>query len=521
MSEALQVPSPEVSPNSSTEERQNYAKKITKLVPLKLRRMFGGGRKDDGSSTTRLNTSLNSSHNIGHIDEVDGSPIHPDIEEGVRHILEEQLVEMTRTGNVAGIKLGIIALGDAWKQAQKASGDALELTDEGKQEIPARVRKICAQHLSEGLAQIYSVADFGIKEGWEGSIESEPKRVARLFQIADEFQIPISCIPSQDGAANRSMAPITSSEQALSYMQGLIDRNLPEGLLGIVKTLGFQVSQGLLKELPDYEKRIERWISIMEKRGWTVVDQPVTPIAEGETREGLVPMQVNKAEVRQLVDEVVYANLAKGASYISEMVAFQVKTGWINPLKFWGSPENITLYTEAGKQYGLAHSGGIVSKDNKVVNPDLYFDPTTLPEQIRSAVKKHLPEGIEAIEAQHLQSIGEGDVEQIELSEKTLEEYVNLAVEYDVQMAPDRLRRRMSEHIVVANLQRGVKARVAAVKEALRRANYIDVSVQSRKAEQFRRFVHERGFDDQVDFTELDSYLKETATKAPQLSSGI
>lgn len=80
----------------------------------------------------------------------ESSPIHPDIEEGVRHVLEEDLIEMMRTGNTAGIKVGIGALSDAWKQAQKAAGATFELTEEGRQVIPDRVKEICAGYLSEG-----------------------------------------------------------------------------------------------------------------------------------------------------------------------------------------------------------------------------------------------------------------------------------------------------------------------------------------------------------------------------------
>lgn len=487
---------------------------LSRFIPPRLRTLFNKNRQTE--STEFL--AQGGGHRL--VGEADNSPIHPDIEEGARHVFEEELVEMVRTGNTAGIKVSVRKLGDAWRQAQKAAGATFELTPEGRQKIPERVREICASHMPEGLARIYSLADFSVREGLEHSIKGGPEKVAELFQIADEFQIPLSYFPAQEGAQPTGNTPavlITTSEQALAHMQEVIDRNLPRGIHGIIKTLGFQVGKGLLKDLLGYEQKIERWVGIMEQRGWTVVDQPVNAIVEGEAQPGLLPRQVNRAEIRQLVDQAVRDNLAKGARYISEMVGFGIRSGWFDPLKPWGTPENIILYMEAGKRYGLTHSGGMTA-ENGGMNPDLYFDPKELPGHIREAVQRNLLDGLRAIETRHLQNVREGSVGQIELGERTLEQYVRLAEEYEVHINPDNLRQKMTEHVTVDNIKQGVRARMIAVRDALRKANYNGVSVYTKEAEEFRRFVHERGFGRQIDFSELDQYLEQTATQAPRLT---
>lgn len=454
--------------------------------------------------------------------EQDTTLFHPDIEQGARDVLERQLVKDVQIGNTAGIEGDIRNLADAWKQAQKAAGVTLELTPEGKAAIPERVKEICAAHLQEGLANRYEMVEFGVQQGREQSISEEPPRLAKLYQIADEFQIPLTYSPPQEGVPTNANIPailITTAEQAQAHLQEVINRNLPQGIHGIVETLGDKVGSGLLKNLPDYERQIERWVDIMQKRGWTVVDQPPSAPVMGGERAGVLVRQVNRAEIRQLVDQAVRDNLAKGARYISEMVATQIQHGWFDPLSTWGTPENIALYTEAGQRYGLTHRGGM-TEENGEVHPDLYFDPTQLPEQVREAVQQNLPKGLEVITKNHLDNIHSGDASQVKFGEQTMEQYITLAGKYGVTVNPDRLRAALSAHFTPENLQEYVRGKIAEIKKMLQTANYSGVSVRSREAEEFRLLVHERGFDGKVDFSELDQYLQETATQAPRLTEG-
>lgn len=449
------------------------------------------------------------------------SPVHPDIEEGAKHILEKKLVDAVSIGNTAGIEVSIRQLAEAWEHAQKAANSTFELTPEGKLVIPERVKQICLDHMQDGLSSIYKVAEYSIQTGLEHSITTEPERVAGLYKIADEFQIPLVYSPPQpeiSATENALAVTITTREEALTHIQEVIDKNLPRGVQGLVKQLGFQVGQGLLNQMPDYEQRLERWVDIMQSRGWTVVDQPATPLM-GEEEPGLIPRQVNRAEIRQLVDQAVSENLAKGAKKISEMVAFKVKLGWFDPLSAWGTPENIALYTEAGQRYGLTHKGGLTAETGAIVDPDKYFDPTELPAHIKVAVIQNLPAGLEAIQKTHLSNIHLGDAEQIEFSERTLDQYLSLANEYGISVNSQQLKDAMASHITSGSLQQGVVGRLNAMREALRKANYFAVSGYSRKAEQFRKFVYDRGFDDKVDFSELDRYLQETATEIPRLTA--
>ncbi len=472
-------------------------------------------------STISQIQSSEQSQQVDQAIEIEGATnsIHPDIEEGARYVLEKKLIDSVRIGSTIGIKVGIRELSDAWKRAQMAANARFEFTPEGKQEVPERIRRICSEHMQEGLAKIYDVAEFGIQKGWESSIRDEPNKVADFYKTADEFQIPLTYSPPQPEArvgGNSLATVITTREQAVDYMQQVIDRNLPQGIKGIIDSLGYQVGQGLLKDVPDYEERVERWIDIMQKRGWTVVDQPTAPVI-GEDKPGLLERHINRVEIRQLIDQAIRDNLAQGARKISEMVGHQVKTGWYDPISTWGSPENIALYTEAGQRYGLTHRGGVTA-ENGDVNPNMYFDPTELPSHVQEAVRQNLPTGIEAISARHIYNIRSGDASQIEFTERTMEQYINLAGEYGVSVDPEQLRTSMTSHLTQENLQQGVSERINTVRTALRKAGYSEL--YSRDAEKFRKFVYDRGFGDKVDFTGLDKYLHETATEVPRLTEG-
>lgn len=486
---------PEITSSSDT---QHALSSDTPLVPA-------------ATPDTRNAQALTTEQNI--------SPIHPDIEEGAKHVLEKKLVESVKIGSPAGIESSIQNLADAWNQAQKAAGSTFELTPEGKQVIPERVKEICAQHLQEGLTEIYKATEFGIQQGWEHSITYEPERLAKLLDVAEEFQIPLTYVPPTDNAPASSNLPavtINNRDQALTYMQEIIDRNLPRGVQSLVRVLGSQVGQGLLKELPSYEGRIERWIAVMQQRGWSVVDQPTQPIM-GEEKPGLLTRQVNRAEVRQIIDQAVRDNLAKGAKHISHMVGHVVKSGFFDPLATWGSPQNIALYTEAGQHYGLTHQRSATTEQSGV-NPDMFFDPTQLPEQVKQAVRENLPEGLKTIQQRHLKNIRSGNADQIEFADSTLEQYIGLATEYGVSANADQLRSTMAAHLTVENLNEGVRTLTTAVRDAIRKANYLAVSVASREAEIYRRFIYKRGFEGKIDFSELDRYLQETATQSPRLT---
>lgn len=451
----------------------------------------------------------------------EGAPIHPDIEAGASHVLEERLVDAVSTGNDAGIRVGIRDLSEAWIQAQKAADSSFEFTPEGREQIPGQVKAICGQHLQQGIGRVYVVAGWEVSKGLEFAIEEEPKRIEALFGIADEFGIPISYLPEEgqvQPTSNTPAVPITNVDQAKSYMQEVINRNLPKGIKGLIQTLGSQVSLGFLQQLPEFEENIEKWIGIMQQRGYTVVDEPTPFPIEGEEAQALLKREVNRFEVRQLIDQAVKGNLAKGADRISRMVAFNVKNGLSNPTSTWGSAENIALYTEAGEKYDLTNENSPTAR-NSEVDSTMYFDPTKLPEMVRKAVTENLQAGLEAIGKHHLSSIRSGDAGHTMYQEGVMDEYIGLAEGYEVTINGDELKQTLASHIIVDNLQQGVVGRITAIREALRQAKYSAVSISAKDAEEYRKFVAERGFTNQVDFSSLDMYLKETATQVPQLTA--
>lgn len=465
---------------------------LNKIIPTRLKGLF--------SRRAKGNTGTNSQELV--VSEPGVSPIHPDIEEGARNLLEDELVESVKIGSPVGIRLAIKELANAWERAQKAANQTFELTPEGRQELPAKVKEICEENLRDGLASVYRTAAFEIRSGWEHSVKDEPKRVAELFAVVQEFQIPLTYAPEPEGEQTGKLPAvlITTGEQAAAYMEQVIDRNLPQGIHGIIKMAGFKVSQGSLKELPDCEKELEKWIEIMQKRGWTVVDTEPSPPVIGEEKPGLLPRQVNHAEVRQLLDQAVKDNLEKGIKEMPRRVGFLVKGGWPNPVS--DTLENIALYTEAAQRYGLT------------------FDQGAISEQLKEAVTENLPAGLEHIGEWHLKNVRDGYPSQIKYHEQLSDDYIVLAKEYGVAVDEAKLKAQMKSHITADNLREGVKSRIQAIRDALRKGSSLSIHVETTRADDFRRYVAEQGFDSQIDFSELDLYQTETATQSPLLTAG-
>ncbi|MBI2599139.1 hypothetical protein HYW40_02895, partial [Candidatus Curtissbacteria bacterium] len=164
--------------------------------------------------------------------------------------------------------------------------------------------------------------------------------------------------------------------------------------------------------------------------------------------------------------------------------------------------ENIALYTEAGQRYGLAFDQGAISG------------------QLKEAVRENLPAGFEQIQEWHLKNVLAGSASQIKYHEQMLGEYLAIAKEYGVATDENKLRAQMKSHVTAQNLREGVKSRIQTIRDALRSGNSLSISVETRNAEEFKRYVYEQGFDGQVDFSELDLYQKETATQSPRLTTG-
>ena len=488
--------------------------KLSELIPQKLRAIFSRRGRTGGDKSLGLPTD------VFHTVEGDNSVIHPDIEEGARYVLEDNLIKMVKTGNAAGIKICIRSLGQVWQQAQKAAKADFELTPEGRKEMPSKVKEICVRHLSDGLANIFSSAATGVRFGLEYSIEHDPTSIRDLFNIAEEFKISLSYL-HQHGevypAGNDLAVIINTPDQALAHLQEIIDGNLPGGLLNKVASIGIQVGNGLLEKLPDYEKQIEKWIGIMEQRGWTIMDDSsIIATEEGIQQEGS-PRRLNRADIRQLIDQEVYNNLATGAKFIAQMVAYNIRCGSANPLEIWGNPENIALYRETGERFGLIKKAGVVD-DNSEVNKNLYFNPDSITDLVRDAVRVNIDTGIQTIMHHHLEEIRKGDVEQIELHEATLERYIDLGREFDVPLNAEKLRLIIKRQLTPENLQQGVRSWEEKVKEDLRIAYYLGVSVHPRKAELFRQYVEKLGLGKKVAFLTLDHYFEETATNVPRLT---
>lgn len=500
-------------------ERNN--KGISSMVPAGVRRFFRRNPTTVSNTETSVQSAINSNRsdhpNNLSSDLGEALNFHPDIEKGMKHILEEALVESIRTGNTAGIEVGIGNLTKAFEHAKNASGLNVEFTDEGKKYIPDKVRNICSQYLNDGVASVYSVLEYGVGGGLEHSIEKDPQRIRDLFKLGEEFGIPLKYEPPKDKLSPGDPKTISGIEQANKLAQEIIDRNLPKGLLSIIDTFGNQVSAGLMDQLPLSRERVNKWISIMQQRGWTVIDG--LPDTQTKTGMELTGKTLSRQEVDQLIDEVIAKNLSKGANRLVEMVGYQIERGAGQPLSTWGSSEKIQLYATAAERYKLKIGSAVLDQNGKL-NPDLYFDPVEIEQQIAAKIRENLPQGFEAITKWHLRNVKSGNVSQLQYYEQIMKEYIELANKYGVEINPDKLNRELKGHLTAENVQVGVNSLQESIMKALQKANYLSVSVDSRRVEELRQFVHEQGLDGKVNFSEIDEYLEKTGAQTPKLASG-
>jgi hypothetical protein len=442
--------------------------------------------------------------------------IHSDIEAGMQETLENRLAQAVRIGSIAGIQVSMRDLLEAWKHAQTAANARFEpAVGAGEWVLPDKVREICRRHLQEGLESVFGVTKFEVISGAATGIVDEPKKVGQLYDVAAEFGIPLTFIPKQiaeAGEENKPAVVLTSKEQAIAYLNTIIELNLPQGLNRLVREVGYSTADGLLANLPHNKEKIEEWISVMERRGWQVVDQPQNAISD-EGRSGILPRQINRAEIRQLIDQMVKDNLIAGSRYIADMVAYNVGSGYPDPLSTWGNRGNIALYVEAAEKYGL-----VQGRDEGTSRSEGVLDFDNIQQQVTEAVSHNLPAGLSAIVARHLQGVRVGDISQVNFAEQTLAQYHELAKVYGVGVSADQSTASLRSHITAENLSAGVATLMASIKDQVRKGEYSFLSLEARRAEDLRRFVSQNGLNAAVDFSGLDGYMKETATQLPQLT---
>ena len=453
------------------------------------------------------------------VSEEEGSPIHPDIEAGARVQIEQKLVDAVRDGSPAGIRIAIHNYGRAFEQGARAAHSQFELTPEGQKVLPERLKAILERHILEGIQNIVEMSIYRAGAGRTDAFEDAQNRLMEFLKIASDYDIGFSFTPQSTQPDEETLLPIgtlTSVDQIIDYTQEKMVEALPKGLAEIIDNFRYRVSSGRLNPalIEDFNQKIEKWLEVMQKHGWEVVDHPTPYPVQGDRAPETVVREVNKAEIRQLQEQLIKDNLAKGVADIMRHLEWKIKNGRFDPLD---TLIGIQTYVDMAQKYGLTQSGGLTARDS-TINPEDYFDPSQIPQQVTQIVKDNLPLGLESLVESHLRSIQRGFGGLARLDERTVGEYGKLASQYGVSMNEAELRDRMSQHITPEFLQMGISERLRELRDAVQAGNYLSVSACAIKAEEFEHFINEVGMSEQVDLSPLRQYMQETATDKPRLT---
>ncbi len=423
--------------------------------------------------------------------------LHPDIKAGIDTIAHTKIAKAIRGGySVAG-------LGNAARNFKDTLAAAeATLTAEGQQHYSGVAYEEVQASLHEGLAR--AVQNVSYYTGLGIAHTSAFREIENLFDLAGKLGIDISFVPEKEEGvpSGAILAPLRTKEEVLAYCQDLVNKNLVRGVEGKLRHLKFDLGRGNFSEA-EFDKGIEEWLAFMQQNGYEVIDEEVSEeISADLTTKGILVRKINKADVRKLKEEVIKNNLVSGLEHLLETSAYNIKSGYRNPLDALKNAKD--KYAQEGEKRGL------VDRQSPTFISGGHFNPDRLPEEITKIVKKNFTKGLEAILKRFSLHIQNGDIKLIDWISQTVEEYFKMAEEAGVEVEnKEEVREYLKSCVSAENLQAAVDSVLGKVKDYLRDGDIHLAKFLGTQIKDIRRFVHDKGFDGQVDFSAADKYLKE------------
>jgi hypothetical protein len=305
---------------------------------------------------------------------------------------------------------------------------------------------------------------------------------------------------------------LTSREEIQAYLADQIDQKLLSGVKGKIDHISYLVRTGQVEQLDKERNGVDDWVSLLGERGFAVVDEPVGEVEGTDgTANALVQRRINKAEVRQLIDEQVKANLAKGLQDKLTMLRYRVKEGYQDPLKGM-TKDDIASLVSLGEQYG------VVSRDITSLTDGTSFNPDLFEEEVRKVVAENIPSGIKRSQEYFEDWIRQGKIDIAVPLEKTIASYIALGKEYGIEVDETLIQQRINGAITTENVQKGVTAVLSELRGDIQKGNFHLIQFAGSKLNKIRQFAHEHGISD-IDFSEVEQYMKDHGVSTPELTA--
>lgn len=449
------------------------------------------------------------------------APIHPDIEEGMRKIIDEKVKQYARWGMVDSIPRLGEQFSEGVNMASAASNSDLELTEESKQALRRKMTEIVNNNLGVGLKDVIDSARSSVEIGIDPArkLERVSQQIRNIFKVAEQTGTKVSFMPeidtkgAEDEKGNIPVIVLTEEQQVLAYAQDLLERSVLKGIEYNIKDLGKSVSLGIIK-IDRFNAEVSSQIAFLHDRGFEVVDDETdidVPNPE-EAKNALIPRKINRSEIRKLRDQAIKDNLAKGVTRSIEMVGDSIKHGSVNPFSGF-EPEHIGRIIDTGVRYGLVDRNLTTLTDGNIFNPDL------IDTEVKKVVSGNMTEGVQVFVKSCVSDVREGNVSFLDSQDKWIELYVLIGEKYGVLVDRNILREQIRSQVTQETIQQGIGSIIRKIRGYVREGQFYMAKLQARQGDSLKQYALKNGILGNVDLSELDKYIEEVGIDLPRLES--
>ena len=349
-------------------------------------------------------------------------------------------------------------------QVPKLEDQHFDLIDSGRELLKAKlalgqdITEVVSRLLGNALKGIYTEIRSSVLagNGWEIG----ERKIRNLFEIAGKLEVPVVAniqgmehgsrrgidlddIPQVTGdeivvrdnsgieivdAANSKFEQI-SLDQALFHMERIIDDNLAEGLLDMIRLIGLTVAAGKLTadKLKVLKDNIASRLRAMDERVnskgqkvWTIVSEEddsssTSTLSMSDMNEDRI---IYDRSIRLSIEKVIRSNLLDGLNVVCRDIGLNIGLGATKPI----DQSLINFYEELIKEY---------HNDEEI---KAFLDGSELKDTIEVIALYNLRLGLNAIIERLETSSRAGNSEQIAVDKKVLFEYIELAKKFKLEM---------------------------------------------------------------------------------------
>lgn len=427
-------------------------------------------------------------------------PFPPDIKVG----LEKSMAEMNDyvangfTENIATNVKDLLEL------SAKAMDSTISWTEKGKQDFEGLIKRVLEKNLNIGFNKFMSRVVDMVRRGRVESIQLHNRNLENMFALAAKFEINLSLNTADRPADTTELKKTFNSiEEARKEIEKIISDNILEGIVNKIKGLGEHIASGSdfgRLHPSEYTKEVDRLAYFaLNKYGFVAVTENVlTKKNTTNTAELRGAKKINITEIKNFTDDVIRANLAKGAEQT------MVNYGRNIIYTYQCRDELRQYYRAEADRLGVLDESLERLTDGEKINPAYWENAAA--EQVRQNFEKSL----NLIIDDYLESMRDGRVGRGKTSaEMVLESHIELAKKYNLEINPDEVIERLKTHITVENVQAGVDRLLERARESIR-SGYVseaELAVGRHLLPSMLEYIKVQGMEEQIDTKTIIEYL--------------